>query len=236
MALARADVKTIRVLSLGEIVVPNMMKGVVKLADLTHSSTQTILGVVGKNQNNIAKFKNGELTEANFFEVFIAELQKATNTLIGSDQFKSAWNEMNPQFSDYQNNLLAAIRFNAAPNHKLILVSLTNPTDVNFLLQQLEKNQIPFVTESTDGITTVKSIDCVEVHLSFVLKLSKDNMVQHIQKQYADRQLYDVKYIQGADKLGSNIMETLDWDKKTCPGLETFLTQASQVNAPGLGV
>jgi len=227
-------IQSIRVMSLGEIVTPNMMTGVSALATLTNNPTNKVLGAIGKLQKEIDSFKLGTLGETDFNNLFIAAITEATGVTITVEQFDAAWSKMNPTYKDFKENLNAAIQYNATQNQKFILVSFTNPKDMRQLLAELKENNITHQTVADeDGNTHLKSIDCIELILTYKEKKTKDELVKQIHERYTNNSssvfTYDMKYIQGKDKLAPNIMEAILWDKSNCKTLTEFLAAAPVV-------
>lgn len=135
---------------------------------------------------------------------------------------------MNPAYEAFKDNLHSAIQYNAKNNQKFILVSFTNPKDMRHLQAELQRNKVAHQTAvDENGQTYLKSIESVELLLTYKENKSKDKLVKQVRKRFGNSTTgftYNVKYIQGKDKLAPNTMETIKWNKSSCKTLEAFLT------------
>lgn len=234
MAASR-EIQNIRVMSLGEIVTPSMMKGVTALAALTSSPVPVLLGVIGKLQKEIDSFKLGTVSETDFNNLFISAINSATDVIITTDQFDEAWGKMNPTYDAFMKNLQSTIKYNEKNNQKFILVSFTNPKDIRRLQTELEKNKVAHQTVTDEHEKThLKSIEGVELLLTYKEKKIKVELVKQVRERFMSNSTtdftYDIKYIQGNDKLAPNTMETINWDKSNYKTLEAYLTDIPTVD------
>ena len=191
------EIAQVRIISLGEIVTPNMAKGVEAIAkhilrhqkllsgtgeskgiDIPLDEVKAMMQIVGKVayrlNPEIERFKMGDLTEDRFDELFISELKKETGVELTPIEFNEDWNEMNPLFAVYANLLAEAIAYNKQLNQKMVFVSYSNPKDIRNLIKQLKEKGVPYQVDKDDNLIEIAGI---EVHLSYVKRQPKSGLI-----------------------------------------------------------
>lgn len=142
-------VTQVRIISLGEIVTPDIMKTIQSFTDLIAGEKQaavpTDIGkaigvVIQQNMILINDFKLGKLNEKYFTDQMIDALEKATDIRITVEEFDHAWKAMSPQFKQFESQLKQAIEYNSNPNQQIIFISFTNPKDMRYLIDELKTN------------------------------------------------------------------------------------------------
>lgn len=156
----------IRILSLGEIVTPNMMKGVSALSEKSGLSPAKIGSILQEEEMKtlIMQFKLGYVgasgqddmtpTQATeiFVDCFVNRLNKEAPKPITSDDFIAAWSTMNPEYNVYSDVLDEAVAFNETQGCRLILLSYTNYLDMLCLFNDGTVDVNPFDPVSIHGI------------------------------------------------------------------------------------
>ena len=105
--------KQVRIISLGEIVTPNIMKTLqaftLLIAQKKSADSKQIGLIIGnvlkQNLDRIDQFKLGSLNESKFTEQMIEELEKATGIKLTTGEFNLAWNAMNPKYNQFKDLL-----------------------------------------------------------------------------------------------------------------------------------
>lgn len=150
-----------RIISLGEIVSPDLMKAINKFTSLIatkKSSTnfqeigRAIGGVLGSKMNLINDLKLGKISESDFDSQMISALEQATEVKLSTDEFNTAWSALCPVYSQFSLLLNEVIDFNNKPGHKVIFISYTNPKDIRHLIEQLKINNVAYKTKDDELI------------------------------------------------------------------------------------
>lgn len=179
---------TVSIISLGEIVHQNQLKALQTFAKLVgqknpainqdnpKAAFMLIHGILGAAKEQLEHFKNGSLTEADYTNSMIAEIQEKTGVLLTVEEFDTAWNTMNPRYDDFAIFLEEAIRLKAQGN-EIIFISNTNPKDMSSFIKQLKQNNVS--CEVSDG-GELMSIGQIPVFLSYVRKQSKADLITDV--------------------------------------------------------
>lgn len=163
-----------RIISLGEIVSPNIMKAIgafttVIAAKKSPSNPadigRTIGGVLQSKMSLINNFKLGNIGEKDFDSQMISALEQAAGVKLTVNEFNSAWNAMHPDYSQFSALLNEAIEFNSKPEQKIIFISFTNPKDIRHLIEQLKINGIVYKTED-EQLTEIAGIKLLTTYAS----------------------------------------------------------------------
>jgi hypothetical protein len=174
----RRFMKKIRIISLGEIVTPNLGNGLKALAEtvaqkksveLSQVSSQVQLAVQ-KNFGVIEKFKQGALSENEFDAIFIAAIYNETEIKLTVEEFNSAWAAMNPKYASFKQALEVALAFHTKENQQLVLITYTNPKDIRQLRNELQVNHIPYQLDSSGNLYEIAGI---KLHVTYVNKSTK---------------------------------------------------------------
>jgi hypothetical protein len=217
--------KKIRIISLGEIVTPNLGKGVAKLAKIIANKTnidrQLVLPRVAKvtqaqpQMNAIEKFKQGSLTEVEFdalmVQAYCDEFQtELSGGAFTADDFNTAWNAMNPDYDLFAGALASAAVFNKQKDCKLIFISYTNPKDMRHLQSQLHEHGIPC---EFDHGQQLRSINGITLHTTYVKNCNKADLITAVVNDLmvakgpglfaGNEGKVDIKYIHGVNGLES---------------------------------
>lgn len=178
----------VRLISLGEIITPDIMKCIqaftVLIAKKKASSDLAEIGksigaVMQANMSLINQFKLGKVSEEDFNEQMIALLEKATNVKLTVDEFDGAWNTMNPVFKQYELALQQAIQYNKQPDQQIIFISFTNPKDIRFLMKQLDENNINYKVENGQ----LSEIAGIKLLTTYHEKKSKEDLIEDVIKR-----------------------------------------------------
>jgi hypothetical protein len=246
MTLTGESMKKIRIMSLGDIVTPNLGKGIMKLASIIGEKKSTapdvsqVQSIVLSNSSAIEQFKQG-LSEQAFDNLFLKAFD-AIGVELTTEDFNTAWAEMNPDYATFKSALDAATAFHAQDHQELILISYTNPKDLRQLRAQLQNNNIPFETKKDN----LSSIAGIKLYASYVHKIPKAMLLENIllELRPSDTQRHgffaesqnDIKYIHSASELKDPAMKNLlqnqsiasaIWDKES-----TSLAQILNNEAP----
>lgn len=213
--------KKIRIISLGEIVAPNLARGVVLLAgiiaekasiaqNLTLPRVQKVLQAQPQLEM-IKAFKEGQLTEAAFDEwmvkahcdEFQAELKDKAFT---ADDFNAAWNAMNPLYADFAGELGVASDFHRTKDCELVFISYTNLKDTRHLVEQLALHNIPYQFDNNQQLSGINGIP---LHTTYTKQCTKaaliTNVVMGLMRAKtpgffnANQVEMDIKYIRGVN-------------------------------------
>lgn len=213
--------KKIRIISLGEIVTPNLGNGLKALAEMVtqkkSSELQQVLpqvqSAVQKNLKAIENFKKGLLSENEFNVLFIEELRSETKIELTTEEFNSAWNTMNPKYATFKQALETALAFHTKENQQLILISYTNPKDLRHLSNELQINNIPHQLDSDGNLCEISGI---KLHATYINKATKADLIKKIivelhqsdtqhnrlfSESKDDSQPLDIKYIHGVNQI-----------------------------------
>jgi len=194
--------KNIRIISLGEIIRPNMMAGVMALSETTGISPQKIGAILQDvfTQRLINGFKLGKLPSLKFFytgeekaeydildqvlsvdaveKIFCAQMVRRFHREeniakpLTEEDFRRCWSVMNPGYEQYADLLQEAVAFNQSPDNELIILSFTNSLDVG----DMKKNGVSVDPENPT------SINGITLHASYHTHLFAQDMLQKIIK------------------------------------------------------
>ncbi|HEU5282149.1 MAG TPA: hypothetical protein VFU82_09245 [Gammaproteobacteria bacterium] len=226
--------KKIRIISLGEIVTPNLGNGLNALAKMIAEKSACELkqafpqvqSAVQKNFGAIEQLKQGLLSEDEFNERFINAIHAESGIQLTVDEFDSAWAAMNPKFTDFRQALETALSFQDKKDQQLILISHTNPKDIRHLVNELHSNDIPYQLDADGNLCEISGI---ELHTTYANKVTKSDLIKNViiglrqsdsprnrlfSEHKDDSQPDDIKYIHGVNEIQ---LETLkkDFDDTT---------------------
>jgi len=184
--------KQIKIISLGEVITPNVMKTIQAFTDLIEKKRGTqletnnsISTVIQQNMHLINNFKLGTLDEKEFTEQIINALKKVTTIELSIDEFNNAWNAMNPSFDQFQALLKQAIEYNKQPNQQVIFISFSNPKDIRNITNELEKNQQQYKVVNDQLV----EIGGIELHTTYAVKKNKAELIESIIKRLNSKSL-----------------------------------------------
>ena len=227
-----------RIVNLGDIVTPNIMRAIGTFTTLIASKKsssnpaevgRTIGGVLQANMKLINDFKLGTIIESAFNEEMLSALEKATGVKLNTDEFDSAWNTMNPVFAQFQALLNEAIAFNSQSGQKIIFISFTNPKDIRHLIGQLIINSISYKTDGMQ-LTEIAGIKLLttyaaqkskaELIVSAIKELRSNPAAQGtlaasmgtVLDQYRQPVSQDIKYVRGVNDIHDPVLKE-DLDK-----------------------
>lgn len=188
--------KQLRIISLGEIVTPHVMKTIQafialiaekkKVANLAinlQEIGQSIGGVLERNKHLINNFKLGKLDEKDFTEQMIHELKKATTIEIDIHEFDDAWNAMNPKFEEFAALLKQAIEYHQ--KQQIVFISFTNPKDIRHLIKELEKNKQDYKVVNDQLI----EIAGIPLYTTYAVNQNKTELIETTIKKFAGKSL-----------------------------------------------
>jgi hypothetical protein len=172
--------KKIFILSLGEILTPDISKAITALAKLIAEKNsgkyaevlKKVESLIQTNNQLIQNLKLGQLDEKEFDKLFIDAIKVETDAELTVDEFNQAWNKMIPEVKDAY-PMIEQLQKAVADKHNIILVSETNPKDLRVLTERFGR-WISF----SDDKTRVEKIFLVPLYLSHILKLSKPDLVK----------------------------------------------------------
>ncbi len=186
------------IISLGEIVKPDLMKGIGALAEMivekrkdeldSEQAKKLILSIVVSYQKEINSFKMGTLSESEFDQGFLLLIKEKAGVELTVDELNFAWNQMNPHYNAFKANLSAAIVFNHKKDHKLALVSFTNPKDSRHLIKELDANEINYQLDDKGNLA---EIDGVKIYFTYATQKTKAELINQIDQEFKD--LYNKK-------------------------------------------
>lgn len=216
-----------RIMSLGEIVTPDIMKAIRGFTALVASKKtdvnpadlgKAIGGVLQLNMALVNDFKLGKVDEADFTNRMIEAIEAATAVKLSITEFDNAWIQMCPAYSQFETALKQAIAFNSEAGQKLILISGTNPKDVRQLIQQLQANHVECRVEHNELI----EIGGITLYATYTAKKSKAELLEFVIKSLSTQpaaqsslatsissilqaaqpaQQMDIKYIRGQNEV-----------------------------------
>ena len=183
--MQRKAQRDVVIISLGEVVTPDISKAIGAFVELLASKLRTtdfqpdpkyllslVVGVIKSKNELINDFKRGDKTEEDFTNQMIAALETASGVRVTVAEFDHAWSQMCPSLSQFARQLDDALALNS-DKIKLVLVSDTNPKDMRALDSQLGLGGYDriYVNGQLDGI------DDVPLITSYTRKQSKTRMV-----------------------------------------------------------
>jgi hypothetical protein len=231
-----------RIINLGDIVTPNIMKTPGALTTLFASKNpssnpadigKAIVGVMHENMNLIKDFKLGKIPESEFNERMISALEKANDAKLSIDEFNTAWNAMHPTFNQYEALLNEAIAYNNQPGQQIIFISFTNPKDIRYLTEQLKINGIPHKTDG-EQLTEIAGIRLLTTYAAQKEKaelivtaikelrsnqIARGTLAASMNSMFNNnndepRELPDIKYIRAVNDIKDPVLKE-DLDKTT---------------------
>jgi len=226
--------KKIRIISLGEIVSPNLLSGLTKLTEtIAKKSGIAIVQIASQmhtcvqdNFNLIEAFKTEKLSEPEFNKLFIDALKNETGVRLSVDELDSAWDSMNPQFFEFKHTLEQIIACNREKNPEIVLISDTNPKDIRHLIRELQANNIPF---GTDAYGHLNEISGMTIHTTYTRQLTKADLLKDViiqlrrseahgnsffNEHKEERPSSDIKYIYGVNHVEFSCLKE-DFDNTT---------------------
>lgn len=178
----------VRIVSLGEIVSQVQVKALLAFAKLINPENEKAAqGVLGKillgsdTLKDLSDFKQGVISEEEFTKKIIIRIKEATQVELTLEQFDTAWNAMNPAFSEFASLLEELLAWNRG-EQKIVLISYTNPKDMRHLKSELEAANIKHTVDENNELN---SIEGMPLHLSYVAKTSKADLILQVIKQLA---------------------------------------------------
>ena len=226
--------KTVRFISLGEIVTLDIKQTMTAFANILgeHGKQDQIklLGVfVREVMGVINQFKLGKLTEKEFDQAFIKAFKAKFDVTITVEQLNKAWEKMQPTFEQYDEALTELCHFNEKKDHQIVLFSYTNPKDMQALQTALETHHVPYKLDKAGHFTQIAGMD---IHLTYTTNKTKAELIRQEAQQHLgeDTQLAmitsksqanipvikaDVKFTQETIQtmLKENKIPTISWDK-----------------------
>lgn len=219
----------VRIISLGEIVTPNINKTILGLAHLIHTKSPTseiaditkqLGGVLQTRMNLLNDFKLGRVEENDFDQQMLSAIEQSTGVKLSTDEFNQCWSAMCPEYAQFSALLDEAVEFNKMQGQKLIFISFTNPKDIRHLRDQLDKNNISYRVDG-EQLTELNSIKLVTTYAS---RLSKAELIDQVYKEARAEQStginlgyfmpaqkstesVDVKYIRGVNNINDPILK-----------------------------
>ena len=207
----------IRILNLGEFVTQNQMKSLKAFAELINpadlKTAMIRLGALLQSEETkklLEQFKLNSVSEELFVSTMISKINEATSVVLTSEQFYSAWNAMNPSYSEFSPLLLEVLREHKG-NQKIVFVSYTNPIDIKHVVKELTDNGIE---------CTPESIASIPLHTTYARKTSKAQLILDIYKQERSESSLpffpsaqatnDVQYIRGIQGVTDPILIQLE--------------------------
>lgn len=213
--------KKIRIISLGEIVTPNLGNGLKALAEMIAERSgrelkqafPQVQSAVQKNFGAIEKFKQGLLSEDEFNETFINAIHAESGIQLAVDKFDFAWAAMNPKFADFRQTLEAALAFQNGEDQQLILISYTNPKDIRHLVNELHNNDVPYQLDAAGNLCEISGI---KLHTTYANKATKSDLIKNViiglrqsdsprnrlfSEYKDDSESDDIKYIHGVNEI-----------------------------------
>jgi len=188
-------VKQVRIISLGEIITPNIMNAIQAFTSLITGKKETgnpseigkAIGIVlQQNVNLINNFKLGKLDESDFTQQMIDALRKATGVELTISEFDHSWNEMNPQFNQFGALLAQATEYNSQPNQQIIFISFTNPKDIRNLIKELESNQQHYQV-ANDQLVEICGI---QLYTTYTMQQNKAELIESTIKKLNTKMPY----------------------------------------------
>jgi len=184
----------VRIISLGEIVTPNfentfkafmytiMQKDLaLKPHDIIPKLKQALAVLMQEDEHGnsiLNDFKVGKITEQLFINKAIAAVKTNLGVELLGEEFKAAWRAGCPTYANFKDRLAAAIMFNAEPQQKMVLISFTNPIDMEHLREELEKNALSFnIDPETGSLTKIGGMD---LYLTYETKKSKAQLITEV--------------------------------------------------------
>lgn len=233
--------KKIRIINLGDIITPQIMKTLAAFAEKLAVTIPAIGEVLTKQKTLIDQFKLGTLTDGGFTKQMIVELEKVSGKKLTPEEFDHAWNTMNPLFSEFKDGLAELVENNI--DQQIILVSASNPKDIAHLTHELTANGQQV---TLDANAQLSHINGIPLYLSYVRQETKPELVASIIKMHSSNHspsqftpaATDIKYIYKANNLSdaalkpikdeldkintllSKTVETIIWDKELSEALK----------------
>jgi hypothetical protein len=222
-----------RIISLGEIITPNIMKTIHAFTALivNHKPDSNpaqvgaqVGGVLQTQKTLIDDLKHGAILEAQCVEQIISALEKATEVKLSLEEFYDAWNAMCPHFKEFEQFLRDAIEFNRKKNHSAAFISATNPIDIRFIVKQLAENKVAYQYENDQLL----EIEGIPLFTTYSLQMPKAALIEHIVKLHLSKAggrsalassmddvfkstttASDIKYIRGVNKIDDPVLSVI---------------------------
>jgi glycerophosphoryl diester phosphodiesterase len=178
-----SDRKQVRIISLGEIVVIDIIKTIQAFTGLIAKKKQAANPVeIGKvmglflqqNMKSINDFKLGSLNEIDFTQQMIDSLKKATDVELTVSEFDQAWNAMNPKLEQFEPLLKQTIEYNNLPKQQVIFISFTNPKDIKHLKSELEKSNIGYKIDNDQLV----ELGGIQLYTTYSSKKTKAELIE----------------------------------------------------------
>lgn len=174
--------KQIKILSLGEIVTPDIRKTIQAFTDLIAKKKQAPnLADIGRSigivlQQNIKLIDDFKriLNEADFTKKMIDSLKNATDIELTINEFDQAWNAMSPKLEQFETLLKQAIEYNNLPKQQVIFISFTNPKDIRHLVNELQKSNIEYKIEKDQLV----EIGGIQLFTTYGSKQTKAELIE----------------------------------------------------------
>lgn len=175
-----------RIISLGEIIIPDFNKTIGGCIQLIIEKNPKIApqakDLIGKYlvtvQSTLNKFKLGQMNEKDFDEEMISIFKTVTETEISVDEFNNVWSKMQPSFADFETSLKTVTDYHSVSNQKIIFISFTNPKDIEHLKKELESNNQLFDIKDNKIF-----INEIELRCTYLEKKSKAKLIEEIIKE-----------------------------------------------------
>ncbi|MBX3709538.1 MAG: hypothetical protein KIT56_10090 [Gammaproteobacteria bacterium] len=180
--------KQVKIISLGEIVTPDVMKTIQAFTALIAKKKQTANPVdIGKSiglvlqqkMKLINDFKLGAVNETDFTQQMIGYLENATGIQLTTEEFDQAWNTMNPKFEQFESLLKQAIEYNNHPSQRVIFISYTNPKDIKCLINELERNKQNYKVDNGQLV----EISGIQLYTTYAAKQTKAELIEATTKR-----------------------------------------------------
>ena len=216
----------IRIVNLGDVVPQDQVKALMAFAKLVNPENPSeavgkLKGVLLGEETikDLAAFKLGDMSEEDFITKMISRANIATGKEFTPDEFRGAWNAMNPNFASFSDVLAQVIAENT-DEQKIVFISHTNSFDMEFLRAQLDNNHVEY---TLDDAGQLNSIAKVPLFTTYATKTSKADLILQI-IGYTDffktaffgksaavaASALDVKYVRGIQGLEDPVLKSLD--------------------------
>jgi|SRR5579883_1023398 len=227
--------KQVKIISLGEVVTPDVMKTIQAFTALIAGKKQaanpleiskSIGLVLQQNMKLLNDFKIGKLNEKDFTEQMIDVLEKTTEVKLTLQEFDHAWNAMNPKFEQFEVLLKQAVEYNSQPKQQVIFISFTNPKDIKNLINELESKKQNYRVVDDQLV----EICGIQLHTTYATQQTKAELIETTIKrlntktptqstlansmsnvvsreQTKELEPVDVKYIRGVNDIKDSLLK-----------------------------
>lgn len=215
--------KKIRIMSLGDIIKPDISKTMRSFCELitkknptltASESSRAVATVTQENKDKIEDFKTGKRAEEKFTEEMISALHQKTKVTLTTEEFDHAWSAMQPSFEEYSSLLQEVVDYHRQSDQEVIFISATNPKDIRKIMSELEANKFAYKEQNGE----IREIAGIPLYTTYGSKQTKDELLKSVITQilneikqpkvpvsilFKPQQTADIKYI-SSDNLISN--------------------------------